>query len=439
MQSYACLEKFVNDFNLLSKERGGFGQIQKVFSSPYYIYLSIRFAGISKFIVVSRAFPFSYIGIHDQNIEADIRVKDGLLDWYRKVFRNKRLLKLSLNKEKEYLFGSFHDGSEIYFCFFHKEPLWIHFYKEKETFKYIDSNRLKAFKMTSDNFDLNEILNDDGKIAFKVQDYSSNSERSTIIAVQSKDNAKSQKKQDRFNRQKRINILGDMEKLEKVVSLKSKLISHAVDVDQALNELSLQKKFKSEKTIEQKRDKFFKLIKRYERGLEILKERLERLETYDDQKEQKESELVTAIFPRNIFTDKKEIKRKVDYENDGEIQKYQVNNLKFAVGKNSQGNDYLRNRYGVKTDYWFHLEGEKGAHVVVKSHDINKILTEYVDIFASILRDSSQLNILEIPLIYCQLSDLKSIKGRAGAVIPKRPRYFVANYVPEWKEIITEV
>jgi hypothetical protein len=439
MQSYACLEKFVNEFNLLCLERGGFAQIQKIHSSPYYIYLSLRFAGLSQYVVVGRAFPFSYIGLHEKNVESDLRVKDKLLDWYRKVFRNKKLTKLSLDKERACIRGNFLDGEELIFSFIHKEPCWIYLYRDKDKLKYIDSIRMRAMDSDPGDFVYDIIAPADGKIDFKIQEYSSDSQRNTIHASLNKDNLKSKKKEERFVRQKRINILGDMSKLEKVISLKTKLIEHAVDLDLALKELSLQKKFKTEKTNEQKRDKLFKLIKRYEAGLAILKSRLNALDVGGEETSDNSPELVAALFPRQISFVNNEVKFKGGNAEKVEIQQYQMGKIKFAIGKSPQGNDHLRNRFGAKSDYWFHLEGEKGAHLVVKSQDLNLILKDYVDIFASILRDSSKLSITEIPLIFCQLSELKSVKGRAGAVIPKRPRYFVANYISNWSEIITDV
>ena len=72
----------------------------------------------------------------------------------------------------------------------------------------------------------------------------------------------------------------------------------------------------------------------------------------------------------------------------------------------------------------------------LKTDDISKIKPLEFEALASLLRDCSKLDILEIPVIYSQVKHVKGLKGTAGKVLIKKPKYLRCQYRP-WKEIIT--
>ena len=60
-----------------------------------------------------------------------------------------------------------------------------------------------------------------------------------------------------------------------------------------------------------------------------------------------------------------------------------------------------------------------------------------MQVIGSIIRDYSEHKILEIPLQYTEVKNLKGIKGKAGSVIYKKEKYITVSYKPNWMHNIT--
>jgi predicted ribosome quality control (RQC) complex YloA/Tae2 family protein len=111
-----------------------------------------------------------------------------------------------------------------------------------------------------------------------------------------------------------------------------------------------------------------------------------------------------------------------------------IKNLSGVIGLNSEGNDAIRNE-GNKNHYWFHLESYSGSHCIIKTEDIGQLSFGELSAIASMLRDMSHLEILEIPMLYTQLKYVKGIKGSAGKVIVNKSKHLRCHYI-SWKDII---
>lgn len=103
----------------------------------------------------------------------------------------------------------------------------------------------------------------------------------------------------------------------------------------------------------------------------------------------------------------------------------------IGVGNNAKANDRLRTQWGSSQDMWFHLDGYKGAHIVVRNFVMDM---EVVSIVGSMLRDYSKLQILTIPVIFTQLKNVKGLKGSAGTVQFKKEKRLIVDYIPLWSE-----
>jgi predicted ribosome quality control (RQC) complex YloA/Tae2 family protein len=107
--------------------------------------------------------------------------------------------------------------------------------------------------------------------------------------------------------------------------------------------------------------------------------------------------------------------------------------LKIAIGKDVNANDYLRNKWASKEDFWFHLEGLKSPHLIIKCSDTS--LIPFPEI-GSIIRDYGKYDITEIPLVYTQVKNLKGLKGKSGSVTFKKAKYIRVEYQQNWPEKI---
>ena len=119
------------------------------------------------------------------------------------------------------------------------------------------------------------------------------------------------------------------------------------------------------------------------------------------------------------------------------IVEFHMLKLTGMIGLNASGNDQMRTR-AKKDFYWFHIENYPGAHCILKTDDISQLTAEMFELIASILRDYSKLEILEIPLMFTQVKNIKGIKGTKGEVSVNKAKYLVCPY-RNWKEIISIV
>ena len=123
------------------------------------------------------------------------------------------------------------------------------------------------------------------------------------------------------------------------------------------------------------------------------------------------------LFQVNWPLHKKETKDVVEKsENQIIIKKY--DGYTFGIGKDAGGNDYLRSKWGLKNDLWFHSEAGSSQHVVVKVIKEGKwdeIIKNITHIF---LPNGGDMN-----LIYTQLKNVKGIKGSKGLVEYKKEKH----------------
>ncbi|MBF0300125.1 MAG: DUF814 domain-containing protein [Oligoflexia bacterium] len=111
-------------------------------------------------------------------------------------------------------------------------------------------------------------------------------------------------------------------------------------------------------------------------------------------------------------------------------------NLKCSVGKNDRGNDFLRTKWANKEDLWFHMDGYKGAHLIVKVKSIGELSTHELQIIGSILNDYSKAKITVIPLVFTQVKNIKGVKGQSGLVTLSKQKYIQAEYEKNWRELL---
>ena len=108
---------------------------------------------------------------------------------------------------------------------------------------------------------------------------------------------------------------------------------------------------------------------------------------------------------------------------------FEIDGHEVVVGKDAKSNDYLSLKYSKANDYWFHVQGSPGSHVILKWHgykdDPEKTLLKKV---ASLTAYYSKMkNAGNIPVIYTQSKYVKKPRGaKPGAVtVQKEKSIFV--------------
>ncbi len=85
------------------------------------------------------------------------------------------------------------------------------------------------------------------------------------------------------------------------------------------------------------------------------------------------------------------------------------------VGKNNIQNDYLTHKLANSTDYWFHAKDIPGAHVVVRTTNLNehliRIASQYAALYSKAATSSS------VPIDYTLVRYLKKIPKMKGCMV----------------------
>lgn len=98
---------------------------------------------------------------------------------------------------------------------------------------------------------------------------------------------------------------------------------------------------------------------------------------------------------------------------------FKIDGHDVLVGKDAKSNDFLSLKYSKANDYWFHVQGSPGSHVILKWHgykeDPEKELLKKVAALTAYY--SKMKNAGNIPVIYTQSKFVKKPRGaKPGAV-----------------------
>lgn len=85
------------------------------------------------------------------------------------------------------------------------------------------------------------------------------------------------------------------------------------------------------------------------------------------------------------------------------------------VGKNSTQNSNITHVIGSKTDYWLHVQGVPGSHVLIKSSNPSNKVLQFAAMLAA--NYSKLKNSNKIPISYTQIKNLRKIPGKHGSSV----------------------
>ena len=245
-----------------------------------------------------------------------------------------------------------------------------------------------------------------------------------------------QRKKEKFLIRKIKNITEDLDCVKKWKLLQDDLNEERLNLD--LDELKIygQKiKFLGLSSPWVKRDAIFKKIKKMKKAEEILSTRLsESKSEYENvQQGNFDFELTKEKIIQPLWiTHQKQAKPISNHYN---IKNFKLKNLTGVIGLDASSNDWIRAE-ASKDHFWFHIENYTGSHCIIKTDDFTKLSFDELAAVGSMLRDFSKLEILEIPVLYTQVKNIKGVKGAKGKVIVNKAKHFTCLY-KDWKEIIT--
>lgn len=459
IQSYLDLNLSVNEYNKNSfdgQERE-YGKIQKAYSCAHFIILAARYRGQTRYIYLGRGNNYEGFWENNKNIPSSIRLKDRYLDYIRKylvgtrfgeiIFDDKdRIIHIPYYKHSNLgVFSIFWKGRQLYFSNTYID-------EKGDRRLYLCWENLRDNKLNIDSESLDGLLKEittrftgigredlksrgDKRNKFmSLDEYISKQNGTTTLKV-------FPKRKKKFFQRKQARISQDILKVQKWRELRDIAEDQEYVFPSEKEFRLLDIKFKIDKSWNQFkiRDLVFKKVKSFRAAEEILKKRLENTKSevisWNTGEVFIKSATTKAISPEWFKGKKQKGKLNISEEN-VQVLEYEINGKRLAIGKTSLSNDYLRAQWAKKDDLWFHIDSMKSSHLIIKVQNISDLNSAEMELIGSIIRDMSKLEVLQIPLVFTQVKNIKGVKGKPGSVIVKKQRYLVVNYVSDWKEII---
>ena len=432
LQTHQQLKKISEEYNsLFSKNE--FYPLQKAYTTPHFLVLGVRFPGKSIAIYIGRGNRYQGIFLADKFPPSYLRVQDRLLDYLRKYIVGSRLGKLEIDDKSIVSYFQFkNDHADNAFLLGYKERQLFFVKKSKEeVYLSWSGETLESDNWLSlvDSFGGDRITNTPSSQVWSIEDYLKEEEKK--IGGQPV-----QRKKEKFLIRKIKNITEDLDCVKKWKLLQDDLNEERLNLD--LDELKIygQKiKFLGLSSPWVKRDAIFKKIKKMKKAEEILSTRLsESKSEYENvQQGNFDFELTKEKIIQPLWiTHQKQAKPISNHYN---IKNFKLKNLTGVIGLDASSNDWIRAE-ASKDHFWFHIENYTGSHCIIKTDDFTKLSFDELAAVGSMLRDFSKLEILEIPVLYTQVKNIKGVKGAKGKVIVNKAKHFTCLY-KDWKEIIT--
>ena len=398
--------------------------------------LGLRFPGQNVVLYIGRGNQYEGFFISNKFPPSYLRIQDRLLDYTRKYLVGARLGKMEVD-DNHFLtlfpFKNEHTDNSFSFGYKDRQLFFIRQCKE-DVYSSWNGETSTGVKITDiiDKLLGKRSLPDSHRTSSWTLDSYFQDEQKKVSGKPI------QKKKEKFLEKKLNNITNDLNDVKKWHLMEDDLLSEEVEVEFGEHQTVLyghKVKFGPHLNQWQKRDVVFGKIKKLKRAEEILKTRLQETDSELSLVKQGEFEFeVTkekAIAPLWKTSSAGRSTERSTYN----VKNFQLKKLTGIIALDAESNDWLRAQ-SSKDHYWFHVENYPGAHCIIKHDDITLLTGEDLSGIASMLRDFSQLEILEIPVVYSQLKNVKGLKGAQGKVLIKKPRYLRCNYI-NWKEIIT--
>ena len=428
IQYYLDLEKQVKNINEKSL---GQGQIQKLYSTAFYISVSIRSPGKTWHLFFGRGAGNEGVWPHDLPPPSELRRRDNFLEYLRRHLSSCSFLGIKLDAYDRIVQFSYQKfGAEQSFLWFWKgrKLYFLHHYQDepRSPFKLLLSWRGKAFIPDFTPSDLFEYFDEIGRDKGMNHEMASSDHFSITDLVQEElkaANFTDVTSTPNFLERKKENIENDLHR-----ALQWKKLQEILDKDQKLDGIYELKvadhkiKFEGELNAYERRNILFQKIKKLKRGEQILSERLKSVEELLAGKNLLGTKQSTLPIIKPVWGEEK-LTAAVVKVSANEYKVFEFGVFQVGVGLNANGNDQLRTKWASREDYWLHLDGIKSSHAIIKIHNNQMIGGEMINTAAIIVAHFSHFKDEWIPIIYTQVKNLKGVSGAAGMVIYKKEKH----------------
>lgn len=408
------------------------GQIQKIYSTAYYLSLAIRVPGKTWHLYLGRGGGQEGLWLHHSAPPSQLRRRDNFLEYFRRhltactflgseLDAGDRIVKLNYQK-----YGSgqslllFWKGRQLYFA---------HSYQESPAapFKILVSWKGKAFIPPEPVIDLFSLFDEVGRKSDMHQHKASTHSLEITDLLQAELQAASLKTltiHPGFLQRKKDNIEDDLRKARQWEKIQSLLDNQeTLDEIYELKVADQKIKFEGELNPYERRNLLFQKIKKLKRGEAILQDRLKSTEAQLAGKQPVAEQISALPMVKPVWgKEENKIVEKSSSVTKEEYKLFKWDHFQLGLGITACGNDQLRNKWASREDWWIHLDGYKSAHAIVKVLNDSVITSDMLNMGASLVAVNSGFNESWIPIIYTQVKYLKGVAGVAGMVTYKKEK-----------------
>lgn len=422
--------------------------IQKIYTTSQLICLTFRFVGKTQFAYLGRGNRVEGFWLSDLRPPSILRRLDRFLDYLRHHLTSTELISVDQIFEDRCIkltYQKYGKQCEIFF-FWKGRALYFqnyYFEVEKNVWKIFQSWSGAEFESTFSEdegreYCINELIKVGLIREFENEAKESNTNVESILSNEERGLKKiNGGKKLRSKAKKRLdNIKQDLEK-----------INEGLEVYELINDIDFSKiqgKFTHKRfkvslgyglNDFEKRDKVYNKLKNLKKAVNFQKSRLEEAEKIVlSSKEPTKYDLKLKMI-EPVWKSGHSLKKQSTHASSNYSEYILPSHIKFAVGKNTKGNDEIRSQWASKSDLWFHLDGDTSAHLICKIDGFSRLTADDIAIIASCLRDVSRDDKLEVNFFYTQVKNLRGLKGKQGSVLYKKEKYYRVMYLENWKDL----
>ena len=435
IQSYAQIKSQANIINVKSDQTAF---IQKIYSTSYFIVISIRFPGKTEYLMIGRGSGYEGIWYRDTLVESGLRKRDQFLEYLRKHLSSSTFLEMRMDTDDRIFSIDYQKWGRrnSFFVFYKAHKLYfINYYYDDKSGEMIIFKSWNQTKKISENCEFTEF----DEIGRYKQDEMDDKKILDIEKLIKNEKEKAygseiEKKKSKFLKRKMKNITADLERINSWEEIQE-IIDNEEQIDKLPIEFrikNLKIKFK-EASHFKRRDELYSKIKGLKKGKRILELRLKDTEN--------EIEKSGNTQYENTLTPIKPVwggmaSKKIEMEIISDYKLFSFSDFSLGIGMSASGNDQLRTTWGSKTDYWFHLDDRKSPHIIVKLQR-GTIDISVLKIIASAFAKFSDFNLTEFNIVYTQVKNLKGVAGVKGSVTFKKEKRIRINDFKNWNDYIT--
>lgn len=425
--------------NLINQELTGQVYIQKIFSSSNYICLSLRAIGKTEYLYIGRGAGHEGLWLHDIKVESFLRKRDKFLEYLRHHLSNSTFKNIEMDdKDRAFSVDYFKWGriNKLFF-FYNARNLYFanYFFDQK-------SGEMKLFKSWEKK---HETLNSEADFDIfdevgRIQQDLEHKKDKDVVSISQLLKAEKKKanslnsggKSKKFYNRKKKRIEEDLNKVALWPEL-SKIAMNEQDFSTYPHRYSYKKiKIRFDYSDHYKRrDQVFEKVKKLKKAQKILTLRL--ADTAGNLKNISTISVENKLKTTAPVWYKEKKKESITIISEKKYRVYSFESMDCAVGETAIGNDQMRKEWAKKDDIWFHLDGDKSPHIIVKVKD-GVISPDKIELISGLMIDRAQLTYQEVNLIYTQVKNLKGVKGVPGKVNYKKEKRIRSIVDTSWSD-----